>query len=539
MADGRIDARWGAPSRRAFLKGAAAALAAGVLISATGCSGARREEDEAGKRIFHWGQARPDAVLDAQRSSDPAVACVVGAVCEGLYALDGDMKLSCALAAEDPAWSDDGLTLTVKLKEGVAFHNGDPFTSDDVVHTFTRMFKPETCGVNTGLFECIEGASAVMDGSADELAGVVAVDDHTVEFHLRSRFAQFAYCLATPYACIYPREACEDAGSDWGTGAVLVGTGPYEMVSADGAKVVLEANDSWHAGEPAFDGVEVSYFDDPSAKLDAFGSGALDACDVPASLLSRVEQDEGLAPRLAFYDAMGVCYVVLNLGDEALADKRVRRALSLSLDRTALVDSAVPGAGEPCACLLAPGIPGSRGDDASPLPFDLARAKSLMEEAGVESLSLSVLASGGFSADVMGAVAKMWEELGVRARVLQVDADAFADDRAAGEVQCYLQTWFPLYPDGEDVLSPFYSSESKARSSSYVSDEFDDLVGRARRTLGADARAKLYRQADDLLVREDFACIPLFWPARAYLAAEGVALSAAGNVYRIGAAGAV
>ena len=94
MADGRTGERWGVPTRRAFLKGTAAALAAGALVSATGCSGARREEAEAGKRIFHWGQARPDAALDAQRSSDPAVACVVGAVCEGLFALDGDMGLS-------------------------------------------------------------------------------------------------------------------------------------------------------------------------------------------------------------------------------------------------------------------------------------------------------------------------------------------------------------------------------------------------------------------------------------------------------------
>ncbi len=524
-------------SRRSLVKGVAAAAAAFSAASvAAGCSAGGPSADQSGKKIFRWVQASPGVALDVQRSASADVACVADAVCEGLLRWSAEGELVPVLAAESPAWSEDGLVLTMKLKEGVKFHNSADFTAEDVKYTFTRMFRPETEGVNTALFDMIQGAGDVMSGDSDELSGVEVVDDLTVAFHLSAPFAQFESNLGTGFALIYPHEACGEAGSDWGAGGNLVGTGPYKMVSDDGSKVVLEANASWHGGEAALDGIEVTYVDDPAQRVRDVRDGDADACGVPVALLEELEGDEDAAELVRRVDTWGTCFIVLNMQDEAFQDTRVRQALSLAVDRQELVDTVFAGAGSPCACLLAPGIPGSLGSEAESLPYDPERALALVEEAGAGELTFSAATTGEFDTAVMEAVSQMWEPLGMHMRVSRIDADAYASGMAAGSIQCLFQDWFPLYPDGGDVLYAYFQSANAAeRSSHYASGDFDDLVGEASRTLDGDARAELYRQADALVSSQDFACIPLVWPQRAYAAAKGAEMGCSGSAtaYRV------
>ena len=129
--------------------------------------------------------------------------------------------------------SEDGLTYTFHLHEGVTFHNGDAFTADDVVYTVNRMMDPATLAKNTDIYYgIVAGAADFYDGKADSVSGVVALDDNTVQtvkFTLETAYAPFLSCLATPGGSIFNRESTEGV-QDFGVNpAVCFGTGPFQV----------------------------------------------------------------------------------------------------------------------------------------------------------------------------------------------------------------------------------------------------------------------------------------------------------------------
>ncbi len=284
------------PTRRSFLKGVAAAGAAVATASVLpGCGGG---SGDSGGKTFRWAQLDIDLPYDMQRSNNAGSSSIGEAVVEGLLYWNDDLELELALAAEEPSWDETGTVLTVKLKEGVKFHNGADFTAEDVKYTFTRMFRPETAGLNTYMYNTIEGAKEMLDGQSDELPGVVVVDDYTVEFHLTEPFAQFKDNLGISYAGIFPHEACEEAGMDWGIDGNLIGTGPYKLTSDDGNTLVFEKNTEYHDGEPALDRIELTYIDDVSTKMMSFVNGEIDACDLDSSILEQYQDDPTVSEQI-------------------------------------------------------------------------------------------------------------------------------------------------------------------------------------------------------------------------------------------------
>ncbi len=519
------------PTRRSFLKGIAAVGAATATAAALpGCSGGG--EGSGGEKVFRWAQLDIDLPYDMQRSNNSTSSSIGEAVVEGLLYWNDDLELELALAAEEPTWSEDGLTLTVKLKEGVKFHNGADFTAEDVKYTFTRMFKPETAGLNTYMYNTIEGAQEMLAGESDELPGVVVVDDYTVEFHLTEPFAQFKDNLGISYAGIFPHEACEEAGMDWGIDGNLIGTGPYKLTSDDGNTVVLEKNEEYHGDAPALDRIEVSYIDDVSTKMMSFVNGEIDACDLDASILEQYQDDPEVADLINYYDTLGTYFIVMNLKDDTFKDVRVRQALSLAIDRQSLIDSILSGAGKVCTCFLAPAIPGSLGEDAEQFAYDPEKAKQLLEEAGATDLSFTVTCRTAAHASQMTAVQAMWKEIGVNADIQQVDPGVYASDQAAGNLHCFLQSWFPLYPDADShMYSYFHSSAAAAKSSFYNNPDFDALMEEGRREQDPDKRAELYKQADDILTHQDYGILPLYWPQLQFVAKENVHMKCGNLIY--------
>ncbi len=516
-------------TRRTFLKSLAAAGAAVTAASALpGCGGGA---SEAGK-VFRWAQANAKLPFDMQRSTNAGSSCVAEAVVEGLLYWNDDLELELALAAEEPSWDETGTVLTVKLKEGVKFHNGADFTAEDVKYTFTRMFRPETAALNTYMYDCIQGAQEMLAGDADELAGLEVVDDYTVAFHLTEPFAQFKDNLGISYAGIFPHEACEEAGSDWGLNGNLIGTGPYKMVSDDGATVTLQRNDEYHGDAPALDGVEVTYIDDVSTKMMSFVNGEIDACDLDSSLLDQYRDDPTVGPLITYYDTLGTYFIVMNLKDEAFQDVRVREALSLAIDRQSLIDSMLGGAATACTCFLAPAIPGSLGKDAEPFAYDPERARQLLAEAGADGLSFTATTRTATMTSILTAVQGMWEEVGVHMEIQQVDPAVYSSDQAAGNLRCFLQSWFPLYPDADNnMYSYFHSTAASAKSSFYSNPEFDALMEQGRAETDAASRAEIYRQADGILTHQDYACLPLYWPQLQFVAKENVHMKCGNLIY--------
>ena len=518
------------PTRRAFLKGMAAAGAATAVFAALpGCSGGAAG---GGEKVFRWAQANADLPFDMQRLTDSTCSTIAEAVVEGLLYWNDDLELVCALAEEMPEWSEDGLTLTAKLKQGVKFHNGADFTAEDVKYTFERLFRPKTGAYTTYMYDIIEGAKEMIAGEADELSGLEIVDDYTVAFHVTTPYASFLQNLGLSFVGIFPHEACEEAGTDWGIDGNLIGTGPYKFVSGDSSKIVLEKNEEYHGGEPALDRVEVSFIDDNNTKVMSFVNGEVDACDLDSSLLDQYKDDEQVSPHITYFDTLGTYFMVLNLKDEAFQDVRVREALSLAINREEFVETMLAGAGVPAFGFLAPGIPGNLQDTREVFPYDPERAKQLLEEAGAKDISFTATCASSSVSTMLTAIQSYWKEIGVSMEIEQIDGGVYSSDQAAGNLQCVLQSWFPLYANADNnMYTFFYSSVAATKSSFYDNPEFDALMDEARTTLDDDARADLYRQADEILTWKDYACLPVYYPKKQFLSADGVQMKCGNMIY--------
>ena len=531
MSKSGFDAVIGSVSRRNFLKGIAAASAAvGTAAVLPGCGGGG---EEGGSKIFRWGQANPNMPYDMQRSNNSGSETIACSVCEPLLFWNEKMELVTALAAEEPTWSDDNTTLTFKLKEGVKFHNGADFTAEDVKYTFTRMFKPDTAGLNTYMYDSIKGAKEMLAGETDELEGVEIIDDYTVAFHLTTPFVQFKDNMGIGYAEIFPHEACEEAGSDWGIDGNLIGTGPYKFVSGDSSKIVLEKNEEYHGGEPALDGVEITFFDDNSTKVMSFINDEIDACDLSSQLLDQYKDDSTVGPLINYFDTLGTYFIVMNLTDERFQDKRVREALSLAIDRHSIVDDLLSGAGTVCTSFLCPQIPGYT-DEYGEYEYDPEKAKQLLKEAGATDLTIDVTGrSSEMETTVMTAVQDMWKQVGIEMTMQDIDTGKYYEDQAAGNLKCFIQGWFPLYANADNNMASYFLSEnSPAKSSFYDSEEFDELMISARAEVDDAARAELYKKADYVLTRQDVGCIPLFWSKMQFLAKDNVHMTCSNLVYQ-------
>ena len=149
--------------------------------------------------------------------------------------------------AESFTISEDGLTYTFKLREGVKFHNGRELTAADVKYTLERLVDPATQSPGQGYYAVIEGFDEMVAGAADGLSGVTTPDDHTVVIALSRPNAVFLNVLAMHFSSIVPKEEVEKWGADWGTHPV--GTGAYKIVEWTlGQRIVFERNPDYRHG---------------------------------------------------------------------------------------------------------------------------------------------------------------------------------------------------------------------------------------------------------------------------------------------------
>ena len=519
-------------SRRSFLKGMALA-GSGVAASAlTACGGSdAASSGTSSKKILRFGQANSKTGLDMQKSTDSKASSVSESIFEAPLRWTEDNELVPVLLTEIPHFESDGVTLHCTLKDGIKFHDGSTLTAKDVKFTFERMFTPATGAKSTYMYDKIKGAKEMLAGTATELEGLTVEDDTHFTFTLTDPMAVFVNNLGISYAQIFPKDACEKAGDKWGTGTDCIGTGKYKVVSNDDTtEVVLEKFADYHDGEPALDKLVYKFIDDNNTKIMNFKNGDIDYCDLDASLYNQYKDDPDVKDLLKPYQTLGVQFVNLNLNSEKLKDVRVRQALSLAINRQELIDSIAGGLGEVPSGWLAPATPGY-DKDAPAFEYNPDKAKQLLSEAGVPNLTLSAKVRSGINEKQLTAVQSYWDAIGVKLELTTEDNGVWQSDWAAGNLEITALGWFPLYADADNHMYTYFYSENAAKKSSFYNNpEFDKLVSEARIEQDSSKRADLYKQADNILTRTDYATLPLYWPKNVLLAKDYVLNAKVGNL---------
>lgn len=483
-----------------------------------------------GKKVLRFGQAPYGSTLDMQISTGSLSASIADEVTESLLRFDDDNNEEPVLITDFPTVSEDGKTYSFELKQGVLFSNGTELHSSDVKFTFERMFTPATGAKSYSYFNMIEGAKAMLDGSATELSGFEIVDDYHFNITLEYAFAPFIKNLGTSYADIFPEDACTAAGENWGIDANLVGTGPYILQSNDpNTEAVLVKNENYHGGDVNLDELHIVYYSDNTTKLLAYENGDIDLCDLPANLMSQYQ--DTYAEEISVYHPLGTAFVSLNLENEATKDVNVRKALSLAINREELVEYVLDGAGIPATTYLNPSIPGH--DDSLPVyEYNVEQAKQLLADAGyADGLTIDGGEIRQSEQAVAEAVQGYLAEVGVNFVFDVVDNATWTSDQTSGSLPFTMVTWNALYPDADfQVYNYFYSANSKSKSVNYNNPDFDALMDAGRQSTDETERAELYRQADELLSHEDMVCIPLYYPQSQFLAKPYVKDMKVGNL---------
>lgn len=496
-----------------------------MAISLTACGGSK---DDSGEKVFRFGQSNPKVGLDMQTNTNSGASSVADNVVESLLRWNDDNEEECVLITDFPTVSEDGLTYSFELKEGVKFSDGSDLTAEDVKYTFERMFKIN--GTSTYMYDMIKGAKALMEGQATELEGITIEDDLHFSITLDYKFAPFIANLGMDYASIYPKEACEKAGDDWGKGTNLIGTGPYVIVENDEqTKVVMEPNDNYHGGTPNLDRLEIVYIDDYNTKMMEYEAGNIDMCDLDKSLLDQY-QNSDIKDEITQITPLGTYFLSIKVTDPALDDARVREAISLAINREELCETVLNGAAEPASSFLNPGVPG-HDDSLEPYEYNIEKAKQLLAEAGASDLKFTAKVRSTdekITTALQGYLAKA----GITMNVEVLDSGVWSEARSKGNLQATMIGWFPLYADADNQMYTYYYSENAVgKGVFYNNPEFDQLVTEARQTTNNDEkRNELYKQADYILSREDYGTIPLYYGKLQFVAKPYVKNAKLGNL---------
>ena len=501
---------------------------AAMTVSLVGCGGGNSESSD--EKVFRFGQSNPKVGLDMQTNSNSGASSVADNVVESLMRWNDDNEEECVLITDFPTVSEDGLTYSFELKEDVKFSDGTDLTAEDVKYTFERMFTPETGSVNTYMYDMIEGASEMLAGTATELSGIKIQDDYHFTIKLAYKFAPFIANLGMDYASIYPSEACKKAGKQWGKGTDLIGTGPYVIVENDDAtKVVMEPNKDYHGGKPNLDRLEIVYIDDISTKMMEYEQGNIDMCDLNNQLLDQYQKGD-IADEITQITPLGTYFLSLKVSDPALDNAKVREAISLAINREELCKTVLNGAAEPASSFLNPGVPG-HDESLKTYEYNVDKAKQVLAEAGLKNVEFTTKVRAT-EEKVATAIQAYLKEAGIKMNVEVIDSGIWTSSRSEGSLQSTVIGWFPLYADADNQMyTYYYSKNAVGKGVFYNNPEFDALMSEARQTVNDEAkRVELYKKADYILSREDYATIPLYYPKLQFVAKPYVKNAKLGNL---------
>ena len=425
-------------------------------------------------------------------SSDSEVL-VANHVYDYLIDIDAQSNIVPRLATEWGA-SDGGLTYTFQLAEGVKWHDGSDFSANDVVWTFDRLRNAE--GTPTAdLFANVESVNAI--------------GDFEVAFALTEPNSFFLYDLSDNHALIL-KEGTEDAASNFN------GTGPFKVDRySPEDRIELVANQDYFVeGQPKLDRVEIIFFSDDAASIDALVGGQIDlAMRMPTSLFVSL-QDESSINTISI-PTNGFDLVRLRSDREPGNDPRVMQALKLAADREAIFNVVQQGFGAIGNDTPIGPLYESYYDPAIVPPArDVDAARALLADAGYDEsntlqLTLHTPDTGG-RPDLAAVLKEQWSEAGVEIEISVEPESVYYGEDGWLEVDLGITGWGSR-PYPQFYLDTMLITGAKWNESHFADDEFDQLVSTAGTTVDDSQRVKSYREIQRLLSDRGPILVPYFF----------------------------
>jgi peptide/nickel transport system substrate-binding protein len=401
-----------------------------------------------------------------------------------------DLTMEASLA-ESWETSEDQLTWTFTLRDGVTFHDGSEFDSADVVYSYNRIIDEDLT-------------------NADRFANVAAVeapDPRTVVIRLSQPTPNLLERIgAFKGMAILPENAAEDL--DLTTEAN--GTGPFQLESSDASSTVLTAYEDHWGGAPTVGGVEFRYITEPTAALTALQNGEVQWTDnVPPQQIESLEGDDTV--ELQTTPSVDYWYLSMNYARAPFDNRDVRRAISFAIDREAVAEAAWFGAAEPNQTAIPEAS--SFHFDYAPFQPDPDQARQLLQQAGVQTpLTMGLMVTDQFPETVTAAqvIASQLEPIGINVEIETLDFATWLDRQGAGDYDAFYLGWL-----GNLDPAAFYQDQHVTGGTNnyqgYSNPEVDRLLQAGAVEPDEAARKQLYDQAAQIIV-DDVSYLYLYNP---------------------------
>lgn len=475
------------------------------------------------------GRSNEQSSMDPQFSRTGNNLTTAQDIFDRLILNDANLQTEPALAV---SWkSVDPLTWKVKLRENVTFHDGSPFTAEDVVFSMTRAGE-------------VKNSPAPFSGAVGNIAEMTIVDPLTIRFKSKTPSPEFIEQIGRVY--IVSKKAVEGKRSeDFQSGGAAIGTGPYkfkEWVPAD--RLVLTRNDAYWGPKPAFDTVTERFITNDAARVAALRSGAVDLIDsVPPADLKSIQGTPGI--NLFSTPSGRIIYLALDtsraetpfvvgadgkpLVPNPLQNQKVRLALSKLVNRQLIVDRILEGSGVAAGQMVPEGLIGY-APDLKPEPYDLNGAKALLAEAGYkDGFGITVHSSNDRfygDKDIAQAIGQMFARGGLKVNgVVTQPYNVYAGAATKREFSAFVFSFGTTTPSSSFALINVLQTFDQAAGAGafnrtrYSNPAFDAALTTALREFDEKKRGELLADATRIAMK-DVALIPLYWP-RVYFATRG------------------
>lgn len=482
------------------------------VVSDTEKDDGKEEGDaEQGNNTLVFGRGADSTSLDPSRVTEGESFKVTKNLYETLVEFgESDTTVGPGLATEwEP--SEDGLTYTFTLREGVKFHDGTDFNADAVVYNFERWANGDA--------EMFPYYSSMFGGFKDDeervIDSVTADGDYTVIFKLTRAQAPFLKNLAMNMFAIASPAAIEEFGDKLGSNPV--GTGPFKFVDwRQNETITIERfDDYWQEGLPKLAKVIFKSIPENSARLNELIAGDIDLADgIDPSDGAIIEGNPDL--QLFVRPSMNVGYLGLTVTRPPFDKKEVRQAMNYAIDKKSIIDAFFEGRAVSAKNPMPPSISGYN-DDIEEYPYDPEKAKELLAEAGLaDGFDMDLWAmpvprpympDGGKVAEV---IQKNLADIGVNAKIVQFEWATYLEKASHGEADAFMLGWTGDNGDADNFIYVLLDKDNIGSNNYtyYSNDELHDLLIEAQTEVDEEKRNAIYKQAQEI-IHEDAPWVPI------------------------------
>lgn len=431
-----------------------------------------------------YGSDSEPAGLDPHKVPAHASVRIYTKIYDSLVKTDKDMNYVPNLAE---SWeTPDDTTYIFNLRKNVKFHNGRQMTADDVKYSFERILNPDTASIAKSYFEKIKEINVI--------------DESTIEFKLSEPYAPFMSYMSSSYAAVVPKEVVEENGDLM---QVACGTGPFMLAEwvPDNSITLKKNPDYFMEGQPKLDSLVYNVMVDESSRVAALRTGAIHVTTLSPQTLPLLKKNEEVV--IKSYQSNNYTFLGFNLNVEPFNNPKVRRAMSLAVDRDEMAKTIFSGD----AVVTGP-VPTALGkwsiDPTQNELYkqDIEEAKKLLAEAGYpDGFEMKITALGGY-ADIVGTaqvLQQQLEKIGIKSEIEQLEIGQYV----AAWKKCDHQVMAGRNGAGSDpdrALGFFFNSSGSANVWGFKDDTYDELTNKGKVTIDEGERVKIYKEAQERLI---------------------------------------